>query len=579
MRRFKSLHLAMLTLGSLCLNSAYASDTLHSLSDSEMSATTGQALMSMSYISPQDDANLEANRTNQRDPNNGGIGFYKLGMEAEVELNANIKKLQLGCGGMNGAGVCDIDIDNLSLSGVVDRNDRNARASSSAKITNPFLEFAIKNPSSASTREVVGFRLSAEKVQGLLTTGLENSAQASGINVLSGYMKIASDSSADVIKGKLDTKPGYLDAGWFWNHRTVDDQNGSLRNLAECGGQPCKYSDGTNIEPLKGSLSAPLAASANFQVNGGGFWIPGVTDIAFSAPLSSLRSMRADGTYIDGTGKINGNRIVGVEVTPNTVNLPNAVLGFNPGPNRLNNDQKCDTPSCNVYGETSGFVSPSVYPHDANNNFTGNRQTNPLAFQASTVSNLKTQGGLVTSVAYNCTALGFIPCSLVGINNWSTQFDVKMFGKITGLKADVTFQEKLGFIHSLEINSAASLSLQRQALLWPGQNSDDIAQPGWWLSMSDPVYVGDLLPTNPVDLCPGGPYNVARCAYPQFIKQANALNLNAQTDDLNAMLSRTNPLAVKLGTIGLNGFNLILSDLQLATQNFAPNCYGNLKFC
>ena len=76
MRRFKSLHLAMLTLGSLCLNSAYASDTLHSLSDSEMSATTGQALMSMSYISPQDDANLEANRTNQRDPNNGGIGFY-----------------------------------------------------------------------------------------------------------------------------------------------------------------------------------------------------------------------------------------------------------------------------------------------------------------------------------------------------------------------------------------------------------------------------------------------------------------------------------------------------------------------
>lgn len=114
MRRFKSLHLAMLTLGSLCLNSAYASDTLHSLSDSEMSATTGQALMSLSYISPKDTANIEAARVG----GDKNTGFYRLGLEAELELNANIKKLQLGCGGVNGAGGCDIDIDNVSLSGI-----------------------------------------------------------------------------------------------------------------------------------------------------------------------------------------------------------------------------------------------------------------------------------------------------------------------------------------------------------------------------------------------------------------------------------------------------------------------------
>ena len=64
MRRFKSLHLALLALGGLCLNSAYANtSTLTSLTDTEMSATTGQALMSLSYIAPTDAANLERARS------------------------------------------------------------------------------------------------------------------------------------------------------------------------------------------------------------------------------------------------------------------------------------------------------------------------------------------------------------------------------------------------------------------------------------------------------------------------------------------------------------------------------------
>lgn len=103
-------------------------------------------------------------------------------------MNANIRKLQLGCGGINGPGGCDIDIDNLSLSGLSDTSA--GRASSSAKMTNPFLQFAIKNPDSASQREVLGVRVSAERVMGLLTLGLENSANPNGINSFSGYMKI-----------------------------------------------------------------------------------------------------------------------------------------------------------------------------------------------------------------------------------------------------------------------------------------------------------------------------------------------------------------------------------------------------
>ncbi|WNY32361.1 hypothetical protein Q4S33_08065 [Acinetobacter calcoaceticus] len=180
MRQFTSLHVAI-ALGSLCFSSAYAASTLVPMSDSELSATRGQALMSMSYIAPTDSANLEKLRDS-----NSNVGFYKLGVDADLELNANIKKLQLGCGGANGAGACDIDIDNLSLSGLSDTND--GRASSSAKLTNPFIEFAIKNPNSASTREVAGVRLSAESIQGLLTFGSENTATKNGINSFSGYM-------------------------------------------------------------------------------------------------------------------------------------------------------------------------------------------------------------------------------------------------------------------------------------------------------------------------------------------------------------------------------------------------------
>lgn len=94
-----------------------------------------------------------------------------MGLSAEIELNANIKKLQLGCGGSNNSirAGCDIDIDNLSLSGIPEAGQE--RPETSAKLTNPFIEFAIKNPTSAATREVMGFRVSAEKNCGVTYSG------------------------------------------------------------------------------------------------------------------------------------------------------------------------------------------------------------------------------------------------------------------------------------------------------------------------------------------------------------------------------------------------------------------------
>lgn len=146
--------------------------------DAELSNVSGQALMQMGKTET------------------GGLAFYKAGLDAEVELNMNIEKLQLGCTGnaINGQH-CDIDIDRLGLSGSTWGAD--GRPSSAAVLTRPFFEFAIKNDGSKTLREVVGIRLSAERASGMMTfgdqqAGASDPGNTSGINSLSGYMQIGS---------------------------------------------------------------------------------------------------------------------------------------------------------------------------------------------------------------------------------------------------------------------------------------------------------------------------------------------------------------------------------------------------
>lgn len=140
---------------------------MQTLTDTELDAVQGQALITADYTTLN------------------GLGFYKVGLQANLEINANIRKLQLGCGGINGAG-CDIDIDNFSLSGNCTTN----RPSCDAVMKNPFIEFAVKNPGNSSQREIAGFRLSSDLLTGLMTAGT-NDGTANGINTLSGYMQVA----------------------------------------------------------------------------------------------------------------------------------------------------------------------------------------------------------------------------------------------------------------------------------------------------------------------------------------------------------------------------------------------------
>ena len=171
----KKLLLASLITSSIAIPSL--SHAMVAMDDDSLSDVSGQALLSMEYNAGYNVIDAKGQNVDQTN-----LGFYKLGLEAEMEINANIKKLQLGCGGVNGIGKCDIDIDNISLSGLQGANyTSDDRAASSALITNPFVEFAIKNPKSASTREVLGFRLSAEKIAGLAHECLKKSQADSRI--------------------------------------------------------------------------------------------------------------------------------------------------------------------------------------------------------------------------------------------------------------------------------------------------------------------------------------------------------------------------------------------------------------
>lgn len=316
-------------VGSFAQNSG-----LVKLNDNELSDVNGGALLSLSYLAPTDAANKMLGQ---------GVGFYKLGLEADMQLNANIKKLQLGCGGVNGANGCDIDIDNLSLSGISDT--REGRVASDAVLSNPFIEFAIKNPNSASTREVVGLRLSAEKVIGMLTAGTENNGSPNGINSLSGYMKtMATTGTAQTearsmtpsqagnqqINGNIDVLLGLIVLGFGTKDYNLNlssaDANLTVGSTVISGTRmsSAKLNGVANLANLAFSgtmnaqVKAPILSLINLSLNANGY-ISGLT-----ANLDIDQNLG----YIH---KIPLNNPFSLSLQSQSVFWPNATVSANPG--------------------------------------------------------------------------------------------------------------------------------------------------------------------------------------------------------------------------------------------------------
>lgn len=505
----------LLSCGLIVSHTLYAKPShMIPLSESDLSQVQGQALMNLSYLAPADTGNHES-------ANN--MGFYKLGLEADIAVNLNIKKLQLGCGGANGANGCDIDIDNLSLSG--NSSTRDGRVASDAILKNPFIEFAIKNPNSASTREVSGFRVSAEQAIGLLTAGTQNSTTPNGINTISGFMRIQSDSSG-YIYGKANTAPTYLDA----NQHKITGQ--------------------VQVSGAGGLLTLSI------ETNGGGLTIPSLQRVPFIRPGIVL----------------NQNRVSSLALQA-VLNVPD------------------------IYADHRG-----VYPAGGEVIY-GNPVESPLDWGFTTPQRINVQGGELKALITDCEGLGCLLTQTLGPRTGQTLNNVFLKGRISGIKADATINQGLGYIHSLPINTPFYLSLQNQALRWPGTYSGpnpertnvngsintsvaatvtDVAQKGWWMSFADPINLGSVDPTQPLDISPLFPELVTRVSDQiDRRRNPNAQYIQIGLDGALAAIAGTGdvPVTINNPILLTNPLGITLNDLQLDGQNFAPNCYGGLTFC
>ena len=529
MFQLKSLNIALLTFCSLSVGGAYAA-TLQQMTDDQMSESVGQALMSLAYLAPTDTSNPMKNIVSNGQTNQ--VGFYKLGLEAELELNANIKNLQLGCGGTNGAGACDIDIKNLALSGLPDSYDvdgnpiyNNGRAATSGQITNPFMEFAISNPNSASTREIKGIRFSAEKINALLSSGLVNGTSApldDGIQQLSGFMQIAGTS------GVAKTKEAKF--GIPYANRPINDQQ--LTGYADL----CIGLFGNDC------LLADTHRRFTSQPNGDGS--TGIT-------VPSVEAGFTINPFV-----VNGNRqtqaiVKGIKTALKEIPIAAPASGATQAElDYYKNDQLRVNLSCNNMpsgAKTYGCGTVTTFKDNALFKMGAGSKIKNL--------NLNIDFYQALSMIHN------IP--LTGTGGYlSLQSTSLLWPGATVSESDKNITD---------LNSMSS--------------NTDIAKAGWWMSFKDPVQLGKLNVTQQVVLDNSTLKQVAE----RVTSQLSIIGPDTPTarapglGDLFKLLA-DNPLSsVVVADLDQSTKNnpvyMKLENQQLTNQKVISNCYGTLKFC
>jgi hypothetical protein len=180
-----------------CQGGYLAGADLVSLDDPQMAAVAGQALLGADrLVAPAGAPAVDA-----------GLTFYRMSLDAQLALNANINHLQLGCGGINNYIVvgCDVDLQYVSFMGTDGSGGPGAAVTSDFIMKRPYVELAIKNDGTPN-REVLGFNLGSQSALGYLSVGRaydngrtnqENGGTCntgnpvtchSGINTISGYL-------------------------------------------------------------------------------------------------------------------------------------------------------------------------------------------------------------------------------------------------------------------------------------------------------------------------------------------------------------------------------------------------------
>ncbi len=160
---------------------------LEELTEDGMSQVVGQAsLFTTDYIAPGG-SNPNAN-----------VGFYRLGLEAEVSLNANVRSMKLGC---DVSDICDINFNNVRLTGLGGSSASDSGPVTDFVLTRPFFEFAIRNPDTAATRELLGIRFGAAQALGRMSIG-ENPNPADNTDD-TGITSFSGDMNAQIINAQM----------------------------------------------------------------------------------------------------------------------------------------------------------------------------------------------------------------------------------------------------------------------------------------------------------------------------------------------------------------------------------------
>ncbi len=162
-------------LALLALNSVAQ---MQGLSDASLAGQTGQGLLDISTITPGTNGAAAAPAMDN------GLTFYRMGINGDLNFNANINQVNLGCGGVNDAlvpGVCDISFDYVSFMGN-DGNSGAGAAGSDFKLHRPMITLAVNNAGQAN-RELVGVDISSQTATGYFSVGqILNQGQVNPFN-------------------------------------------------------------------------------------------------------------------------------------------------------------------------------------------------------------------------------------------------------------------------------------------------------------------------------------------------------------------------------------------------------------
>lgn len=216
-------------IGGMCLTS-HAFAGLDAMDDEALRTSSGQALFTSQFI----DTGGSNTNTN--------TSFYRINLNTEMRLNANVNELKLGCGGVNGANACDIDIGQLRLMGNDGNGGPGDEVTSDFIMNNPYIELAIDNNASDSSRRVTGFRIGAQSVNGYMGIGKDASTgdgSDSGINSLSGYMNVDMQGSIDatVCSGGVNGSRTGCSGSWWWPSFALFTTKGTFQQSTQVSGQ------------------------------------------------------------------------------------------------------------------------------------------------------------------------------------------------------------------------------------------------------------------------------------------------------------------------------------------------------